>query len=94
MIVFEDRGFFIECTPVAIMESMHELEKYKKQSNRCFFVVFTPSAHCIPDIERQQGYDAVFFTPMDALPTYGWDIVLYDAQTHEAIAGIQWRDLV
>ena len=90
-----DQGYFIDCTPTSIAVSIAEFQKYRVVNHRHFYVVFNPDNFLYSGDYlnmRLPGNDAVFFTPMDNLPPYGWDIVLYDSESHEALAKIEWRE--
>ena len=90
-----DQPYFIECTNTAINHSMEQFQKYYVVGHRHFYVVFNRDSFLYSGDYlnmRTPGSDAIFFTPMDNLPQYGWDIVLYDAESHEALAKIEWRE--
>lgn len=93
--IIEDMGYFVECTPTAILASRQELGKHKIAGYAHFYVVFTPDSFLLSGDYlniASPGYSATFFTSMSNLPQYGWDIVLYDSETHEALAKIEWRE--
>lgn len=92
MIWLDQQEWHIECTPTSILHSMWLLESHKHTGHRHFFVVYTPPCRRV-EFAITQGYDAVFFVAHDGFPNvYAWDIVLYDSHTHEAVAGIAWRE--
>ena len=93
--ILEDVGYYANCEPPAIIYSAWELQKYKIYGHRHFYVVFTIENFLLTDEYLyivKPGYDAIFFTPMTTnVSVNGWDIVLYDSESHEALAKIEWR---
>ena len=82
---------YIYLSPTAVMHSMQLLSDVKTPEHSHFFVVFTPQSNRI-DFPSPPGYDAVFFVGNDNLSASSWDIVLYESETHQAIAGILWLE--
>ena len=82
---------YIYLSPTAIMHSIELLRDVKTPEHSHFFVVFTPQSNRI-DFPSPPGYDAVFFVGNDNLSASSWDIVLYESETHQVLAGILWRE--
>ena len=93
--IIEETKYFVECTPTAIIASMQMLGKHKIVGHKHFFVLFNPPyGYFLPygkEFEKA-GYDAIFFIGVDTLSEGRWDVVLYDAESHEALAKIEWRE--